>query len=101
MCLSFSISRSTVTQVMVDKLVKDAYGNWESVSEYDSESLVSEPAYKHTSINNESEGMVCVGSSSGHEEQPLMYNSMPPLSMDFQSLPTTANTTGKMFLLRL
>ena len=99
MLLSFSISRSTVTQVMVDKLVKVAYGNWESVSEYDSESLVSEPAYKHTNINSEREGMVCVGSSSGHEEQPLMYNSMPHLLINFQSLPTTANTPGKMLLL--
>jgi hypothetical protein len=102
MMLSFSISCATLKQVMVDKLVKVAYENWENVSEYDSSSLSFDPAYKLTNTYNEDDGVGSVGDSTRHEDQPLMYNSsLVQAPNHSQSLPAIANTTGKVLLLDL
>eukprot|EP00250_Pteridium_aquilinum_P026400 c32954_g1_i1 orf=304-2286(-) len=78
-------------KVFVDKLVKVAYENWHSVTEYENGTLASETTNNHPIMHTENEV------SSVSKDQALMYSQpvgLPEQPGHFQSMPTTALLTA-------
>ncbi|MCO5571712.1 hypothetical protein L7F22_025459 [Adiantum nelumboides] len=72
-------------KVYVDKLVKVAYENWASVSEYENGTLVNETASKHPMGLMDSESSTVTQEQAGMYSQPM---GLPQQQGQFQSMPT-------------